>query len=234
MKIIAYARMSPRRYADESESIETQFQVIEDYCERHGWEIIERIEDRERSGADADRPGLHEALFLLKPGMALVAHRLDRIARDSYLSEWVYRQVKKARCSLIVADGSPIDNTPTGQLLRRMMDAFNEFDRSMIALRTSTAMAIKQRNGQRMSSKPPLGFMLDPDNEGMLKENPEEQRALRRILQLDERGLSPRKIATTLTKEGYQPRGTKWFHTTVMNAIARYRGNETRLQSRLP
>lgn len=54
--------------------------------------------------------------------------------------------------------------------------------------------------------------------------NEEEQATIAEVMALHGRGLSLRKIVSTLTDQGRKPRGTKWNKTTVERIIACQKG----------
>src|SRR6478609_6398553 len=101
MKAILYARFSPRPSAKECESCERQFEDMEAFCAKHGWEIVDRFHDKAVSGADQyevtahrkdgqaeltvafeEREGLGEAFDALKSGYILLVRAQDRLSRD--------------------------------------------------------------------------------------------------------------------------------------------------------
>jgi len=86
-KGVLYARFSPRRNADESESIEAQFDFCRKWCEENNVEIVGEFADRALSGGDEERPELWAAIEALERSYVLVVYRLDRLARSVYLSD---------------------------------------------------------------------------------------------------------------------------------------------------
>ena len=140
MKAIIYARFSPRRNAEQCESIETQLDLCRDYCRKQGHEIIVEYDDRALSGSEEDRPGLWNAIEALKRDYVLVVYRLDRLARSMYLSYLIEQAVKKrgAKIVSICGEGTWQDN-PEDELVRRILQALAEYERKVIAARTKAA-----------------------------------------------------------------------------------------------
>ena len=68
MKVILYARFSPRPDAAESESNDAQFDLCRAHAKRMGWTVAGEYQDAARSGDDEDRPGLWAALDALTKG----------------------------------------------------------------------------------------------------------------------------------------------------------------------
>ncbi len=139
-KAIIYARFSPRRNADECESIETQEHYCRHYCEKHGYEVVAVFADPDVSGSDEDRQQLWDAIDALKRGYVLVTYKADRLARGVYLDEAIRRAVTKAGAVVEVVEGSPNGDEPQDVLIRQVLAAFAEYERKVIAARTRAAM----------------------------------------------------------------------------------------------
>jgi len=221
-KCILYARFSPRRNADQCESIECQLDYCREYCKQHSYEIVGEYEDRAISGAEEDRPGLWAAIEALKRGNVLIAYKLDRLARDVYLSELIRRSVEKKSATIEIVTGCENGDTPEQKMIRQILQVFAEYERKVIAARTKAAMIRHQKNGRRMSDLTPYGWTRDPNNPAMMLRDPVEQNIIQRMIGLRNEGNSYRDIAKELTNQNITCRGGKWHHTTIMNALRRH------------
>jgi DNA invertase Pin-like site-specific DNA recombinase len=221
MNAILYARFSPRRDADTCESIETQWQACERFCGDRGWPVAGRHCDRALSGSDADRPGLWDAVDASGRGDVLVVYRLDRLARDVYLSEVVRREVGKRGATIAAVIGDAAGDGPEDVLIRQVLQAFAEYERKVIAARTKHAMLRHQAAGRRMSAVAPYGWRVSPDDAGRLIVDHDEQSVVCRIRELHQSGASARCIARRLQVESIPSRGRAWHHTTVTRILAR-------------
>jgi site-specific DNA recombinase len=225
---ILYARFSDRPNAQECESIAAQLEACRNHCAVRGYAIAAEFSDQAMSGGDADRPGLWSAVDVLSRGDVLIVWRLDRLARDVYLSETIQRQVDKSGARIEYVTGGGNDDTPEGELIRRILQAFSEYERKIIAIRTSYAMKRHQANGRKMGGNAPYGFAVDPDDESRLIECPDEQGAITEARRLAEAGHGLRTIARMLAMSGYRPRGDAWRHQTVKSMIEAYRSPSIR------
>jgi DNA invertase Pin-like site-specific DNA recombinase len=124
-----------------------------------------------------------------------------------------------ARCS--AAGEGTAGNAPGDVLMRRMVDAFAEYERLLIGARTKAALQAKIRRGERVGSLP-YGFDLVGDGVQLVR-NRREQRAIRLIGDLHESGLSLRKIAAELTRLGIRTKNGNavWGHTAVNRILNR-------------
>ena len=136
-RAVAYCRFSPRKHADRCESVEAQLELIKAYCDKNGYTVKASYSDKALSGSDEDRPGLWAAIDAVKRGDTLIVAKRDRLARDVMLSCWIEKETKAkgVRIVSIAGEGTESDD-PTAVLMRRMIDAFAEYERKVIAART--------------------------------------------------------------------------------------------------
>lgn len=205
---IAYLRVSTE---EQGLGMDAQRSAITAWAERQGVTIAAWAEDFGVSGgAELEkRPGLMEALQLMKVHKAglLVSHKADRLSRDPYVSELVKRQLKGVGAAVALVEGIS-GNDPFSEMAATVMDAAARLERRMIGARTSAALQVKRGKGERVGMIP-FGFQLAAD--GLhLEPHPSEYPALVRVLELRREGHGGKKIAATLTTEGFQPRGKEW------------------------
>ena len=230
-RAISYARKSPSRNADESESVPRQLQGIREYAASHDIEIMDEFSDQALSGADHDRPGLWDAVAALKRGWILIVRDYQRLARDTTLAMIIEQKIKQRGCKLMATENGDLidrDEDPSMKMLRTIMHAYAEFDRAVRNARTRAGMLRNQRNGRRQSAECPYGWTTDPDSELNEYDRPSgmqpvesEQRAIARMQTLREAGDSYRKICSILTVEGYPPRGANWHPASVRRILNR-------------
>lgn len=98
------------------------------------------------SGARADRPMLAQVLAQVLAAVwngeaeAVLVARLDRLARDVVLQEMLIKELHQAGGRLLSAVQSENDllddpNDPGRKMMRQVLGAFSEYERSIIALR---------------------------------------------------------------------------------------------------
>lgn len=145
MELIGYARVSTA-----GQSLETQLeQLSANGCSRIFKEKI--------SGVQSNRPELTLALDALKGGDTLVVTRLDRLARSTRdLLDIVDRIESKGASLKSIADAWADTTTPTGKLILTVLSGLAEFERSLIAQRTSEGRDRARREGRRLGRRPKL------------------------------------------------------------------------------
>jgi len=216
---IIYARFSPRRNAEDCQSIETQLDICRAYCRKNGYEIAGEFTDRALSGSDEDRPGLWAAVEALRRGIVLIVYRLDRLARSVYLSHLIEREAAKKGAKILSICGEGTwDEGDDQWLIRKILQTLAEYERRVTAARTKAAMLRHQANGRRMGGVAPFGTRSDGDR---LVFDPDEQQTIARIRELHAAGKGAKEIADTLQAEGRRPRGQRWYHVSVTRILQR-------------
>jgi DNA invertase Pin-like site-specific DNA recombinase len=159
------------------------------------------------------RPQLLQAISALRRSDVLVVQKRDRLGRDVVVVAMIEQLValRGARIISCAGEGSD-DDTPTGALVRGLMDLFAAFERQLISQRTSAAMQAKKRRGELVGAVPWGMVYLH----GTLKPEPGEQAILELILDCRSRGLSMQRTADYLNERGHTTRtGGRWYPSYV-------------------
>lgn len=119
---------------------------------------------------------------------------------------WIEKEILRRGAVLKSAAGDGTDgNSPTDVLLRRIVDAFAEFERLLIGSRTSAALREKKRKGEFTGGGTPFGFSLGDDGRTLLPVE-EELAVIGYIHDCRGRGDSYRAIARKLKIKGLTER----------------------------
>jgi DNA invertase Pin-like site-specific DNA recombinase len=223
MKAVGYIRVSTQEQASEGVSLDAQREKIKTYCQLRGLDLVGVMADPGVSASKKleSRSGGAEILRCLKQGKAqtVVAYKLDRLFRNAADCLTVVEQWHKRDVSLHLVDqgGQTVDTgSAMGKFFLTILAGCAEMERNLISERTVAALNHKRGKGERIGEIP-YGKQA---KHGMLEDNPAEQRAISRIVQLRTAGESLRNIAKRLSKEGFKPRGSKWHLTTVGRILA--------------
>jgi len=219
-KVVGVVRVSKE---EQTLSPEAQREALARWCADNGAELVAVHEDIDVSGgAPLDRrPGLLAALAdlgKLGAGVLLVAKR-DRLARDPMVSAMAEAAASRAGARVVSTAGEGTDaDGPADILMRRMVDAFAEYERLIIGARTKAALAVKKAKGQRTGSVP-YGYHLADDGVA-LEEDELEQRTIALVRGYRAEGLTLRAIGERLTASGTLPRSGKAWHPQTVARIA--------------
>ena len=171
MKVIGYIRVSTEEQASDGVSLATQREKLNAYASLYELELIEIIEDAGQSGKTLNRPGLQQALTMIRKGQAagLLIAKLDRLSRsvvdwneliDGYFGEKAGKQL------FSVADS--IDTrTAAGRLVLNVLMSVAQWERETIGERTKDALQHKIRKGERCG-KVRFGYTLAEDGVGLV------------------------------------------------------------------
>jgi DNA invertase Pin-like site-specific DNA recombinase len=113
----------------------------------------DRIYTDRVTGIQADRPGLHTALEVVRPGDTLVVWKLDRLARSiKHLIEVVEQLEARQVAFKSLTEG--IDTSSAqGRLMLHLFGAFAEFERSLIRERTLAGLEAARQRGRKGGRK---------------------------------------------------------------------------------
>jgi len=217
-----YIRVSTEGQANEGVSLDAQRARIAAWCELNGYSLADVFVDAGISGKRADnRPALQAALAAVKSGSALVVYSLSRLARSTKDTIAIGERLEKVGADLVSLSEKIDTTSAAGKMVFRMLAVMAEFERDVISERTTTAMAHKRRQNQRIG-RIPFGFDLAADGVSLVR-NEAEQGVIALVNELHEQGNSLRKIAAELTNRGVPTKegGTTWKHTTVARLLAR-------------
>lgn len=216
-KAIGFLRVSTD---EQNNGPEAQRVELERWCKVHGVELLAVYEEHGVSGAAPldKRLVLMEAVDAVKAqgaGILLVAKR-DRLARDVIAAAMIERLVERNGAHVLSANEVGNGEGPEDILMRRILDAFGEYERALIRARTRAALAVKRGRGEKTGGREaPYGFRPSEDGR-RLEAHQGEQEIIRTARELAGQGLSLRQIGQALESRGLLPRrGAKWNPKTV-------------------
>lgn len=217
MASFAYLRVSTEQQQQSGAGLDAQ----EDACRRVAGDLAGVYRDEGVSGKSGldKRPALLTLIAELDKGDVLVVAKRDRLGRDPLVVAMIEAAVRRKGARIVSAAGEGTDSdSPTDVLMRRIVDAFAEYERLVIGARTKAALQAKRMRGERTGSIP-YGYRLDQDGKRLLPDAG-EQEILGQVRQLQAEGLSLRAIAARLEALGYRSRGAGWHPQTIKNILA--------------
>ena len=226
-KAIIYTRFSPRRNAAESESCEVQRDLCRKYADGNGLVVMECFDDPDVSGADEFRAKLWQAIEALPRDGVLLVYKRDRLARNVYLSEQINRAVKAKGAVIQAVSGDVAGDSAEHVMIRQIVAAMAEYERKLIAQRTSHAMRRHQNEGRRMGRFPPYGWEIDESDGTRMVPCLREREALKRLYEMSDEGLDALAIAQRMNAElpGLSRGSRKWTTKAVKAILKRERLN---------
>ena len=212
VKAIGYLRVSTDEQGQSGLGLEAQEAAIGQFCEANGWEVGAICQDVVSGASGLDkRPALLEIIGQLAKGDVLVVAKRDRLGRDPIIVAMIEAAVQRKKAKVVSAAGEGTEGEdPTHVLMRRIVDAFAEYERLVIGARTKAALQAKKARGERVGHVP-YGYRLAEDGVH-LESLEQEQRVMALANEMRGKGLTYRAIAKRLKGRGHLNRNGKLFH----------------------
>lgn len=221
MAHMIYLRVSTDEQVDSRAGLNAQLDSCRAYMKRSGLNEDHTIfSDEGISGAAGidKRPGLLDAINSLSRGDVLLVAKRDRLGRDPIIVAMIESAIARKKARVISAAGEGTDGDgPSDILMRRMIDAFSEYERLIIKARTSSALQAKKTRKERVGSIP-YGYRLAGDGIH-IEENPAEQKVVSEIKRLKEAGLNLLGTCRELERQGFTTRNGKSFKAEQVKRV---------------
>jgi site-specific DNA recombinase len=201
-----------------------QREAIADYARRYAIALIREYRDEGVSGTkdSFERDGLTELMLAIKAdGIKLVLlERSDRLARDLMIGEILLGEFRKLGVRVIAADSETDltveDGDPTRTLMRQMLGAIAQWEKSVIVQKLYCARARIRKAKGRCEGRKVYGVTED------------EQMVIERVLDYQRQSMNLTAIAKQLNDDGITPRTkeragkpTKWHPAMIQRILAR-------------
>jgi site-specific DNA recombinase len=235
MLVALYARVSTSRQAEKDLSIPDQLRQMREWCKAKGHTVILEYVEAGASAMDDKRPAfqqmISDACVSPAPYGAIIVHSLSRFFRDAIEFGLYEKQLKKHSVGLISITQQTSDD-PSGDMVRRMLSVFDEYQSKENAKHTLRAMKENARQGYFNGSKPSYGYRKKelpiPGRKGNKKQleiDPAEAAIVKDIFTLylhghQGRALGVKGVASLLNDRGVTMRGSKWNKTLIYDLIA--------------
>jgi DNA invertase Pin-like site-specific DNA recombinase len=214
-KAFAYLRVSGKGQI-QGDGFPRQLTAIKGYAQAHEIRVAHVFREEGVCGAteSADRPAWAELMSALHANgvKAVIIEKLDRLARDLMVQEATIADLQKHGFTLIsVAEPDLMATDPTRILMRQLMGAVAQYDKSQIVLKLRGARQRMKAATGRCEGRKPYG------------ERDGEVAVIERMRQLRSDGMAYRQIAVTLNAERVATRtvGCRWRGCTVNRILKR-------------
>jgi DNA invertase Pin-like site-specific DNA recombinase len=210
-KAFAYIRVSGKGQV-KGDGFPRQLRAIKEYGQKNGIKLVRVFREEGVTGTkdSMDRPAWSSMVTaLLGNGVkTIIIEKLDRLARDLMVQETAIADLARSGFTLIsVMEPDLMANDPTRILMRQMLGAVAQYDKSQIVLKLRGARMRKRATEGRCEGRKPFGR-----DEG-------ERATIERMKALRAEGLAFNRIAERLNSEGQPTRTGKHWHGVVVNRI---------------
>lgn len=221
---LSYLRVSGKGQV-KGDGYPRQREAITKLAKSQRFEVLEEFADGGVSGTKDldDRPGLAALLDRIESNgvRTVLVENASRLARDLMVQEIILDQFRKLGVQVIEADGrndltAADESNPTGTLIRQVLGAVAQFEKSVMVLKLRAArQRIKRQTGRSCEGQKPYGTY------------PAEAAVVLRMRDLRRkppkgRRLSYAQIAIQLNHEGLPTRkGGPWKPSAVQAILKR-------------
>lgn len=192
LKAVGYCRTSSMTNVGEGkDSIQRQAAAIEAYAEKAGYELVGGYYDEGVSGSThlKDRPKFLKMMEdIAANGIdTIIIEDANRFARDLVVQLVGYDWITEQGIKLIAANSPDhfIEDSPTSTLVRNVLGAIAEFDKSQLVHRLKVARDRKTARGERGSGRLSIAEKLGVEK-------------VKEIMEYVDRGLTEEWIAYTM------------------------------------
>ena len=219
---IFYGRSSTLKQRN---TLEVQMEMVSKYCDLHSIVLDEIIIDEGKSGKTQNRDGIKKVMDLVKQNKVenLIVLSLSRFGRSFIENYKSVEIMKKHKTNFISLKENLNLNDSMGIFIFQIFSSIYELEISNLSERTSDTLQSKKQNGKVYSGSIMFGFDRDGDR---LVENPYEQKVLRKINSLRDKGYSFQKISDFLNRNNHSTKiGKKWNRNGVYCLLQTDRNN---------
>lgn len=210
-KAFAYLRVSGKGQV-EGDGFPRQLKAIRDYAAANGLKVVRVFREEGVSGTveSMNRAAWQELMTALHSNgvRTIIIERLDRLARDLMIQETAIADLRKNGFTLIsVAEPDLMASDPTRVLMRQLMGAVAQYDKSQIVAKLRGARQRARAKTGRCEGRKPYGYY-----EG-------EANVIERMGALRASGMGFDRIAAALNAEALPTRSGSPWHGVVVNRI---------------
>lgn len=225
MNVYAYTRVSGLSQAD-GDGPERQLVAVQRWAHTRAASVLRQYSDTITGKSElANRPGLAQLKRDMLEGdvKIVVIEKLDRLARDLMYQESIIKDFQRNGLTIISTMEEDLCSTdPTRKLIRQILGAFSEYERTMIVNKLAEARQRKIERGELIVGKPPYGYKKwRKQSKVLLQEDRFEMAILNRIRGMRNSGYTYKAIADELNSMQIPTRDQgSWFPATVQKILA--------------
>jgi site-specific DNA recombinase len=214
---IAYLRISK----NESRSVSLSYQKIEveKLAVSKGYRLISIESDNGISGKSMiSRPGIQNVISMVSNKLinAVFCYKSCRISRNGLESIMFENLLNTNKIAYFSVTEGLIGDSNEDPLMPWLRSGLNERERTLVSIRTKSALNRKKERGERLGGGIRYGYSVI---NGQIIQNEYEQNIVKRIKELQSQDYPTRAIAQRLNSEGFNPRRGLKFHQTQIIRI---------------
>ena len=202
--VALYCRLSRDDGGDaESNSIITQRQMLQRYAKEQGFIVYNEYIDDGISGTTFDRPSLKRMIADIEDGKIgiVLCKDMSRLGRNNAMVAYYTEIFFPDNDVRFIAIGDSIDTDKGENEIMAFKSVINEYYAKDISKKVKAGYRTRALNGEFTAPHAPYGYKRNPENKYQLIPDENTAGNVKRMFQMAADGLSPFKIAKSLSQE---------------------------------
>ena len=227
-----YCRLSKDDDLDgESASIANQRDMLEHYCEKQGWEVVEVYQDDGYTGLNMERPDLKRMIKAIERRQVnlVITKDLSRLGRNYLQTGYLIEDFFPRNGVRYIAMNDGIDTLRENNDIAPFKNILNEMYSKDISKKVHSSYLLKAQKGEFTGCVAPFGYRKDPEDKNHLLVDEETAPIVRQIFLWALEGHGPNFIRRRLEEQkvpcptwwnrerGFRNVRTKWEKKDPVN-----------------
>ena len=199
-----YCRLSKDDDLDgESASIANQRDMLEHYCEKQGWEVVEVYQDDGYTGLNMERPDLKRMLKAIERRQInlVITKDLSRLGRNYLQTGTLIEDFFPRNGVRYIAMNDGIDTLRENNDIAPFKNILNEMYSKDISKKVHSSYLLKAQKGEFTGCVAPFGYRKDPEDKNHLLVDEETAPIVRQIFRWALEGHGPNFIRRRLEEQ---------------------------------
>ena len=207
-KTALYVRLSVEDNGKDSDSVENQTALLEDYISNHpNLKKVALFVDNGYTGTDFLRPEFNRMMEAVQAEIVdcIIVKDLSRLGRNYIETSQFIEKICPFYNLRFIAVNDSYDTatvTSEGQLSASLQNIVNDYYAKDISRKVTSALQAKMERGDYIGNYAPHGYRKDPENKNHLLIDPETAPVIRQIFEMRAEGISYMGICKKLNDAG--------------------------------
>ena len=199
-----YCRLSKDDDLDgESASIANQRDMLEHYCEKQGWDVVEVYQDDGYTGLNMERPDLKRMIKAIERRQVnlVITKDLSRLGRNYLQTGYLIEDFFPRNGVRYIAMNDGIDTLRENNDIAPFKNILNEMYSKDISKKVHSSYLLKAQKGEFTGCVAPFGYRKDPEDKNHLLVDEETAPIVRQIFRWALEGHGPNFIRRRLEEQ---------------------------------
>lgn len=185
-RVGVYCRLSKDdELTGESASISNQRDILVNYCQSQGWQVVDVFQDDGYTGLNTDRPDLQRLLKACEKGLVnlVITKDQSRLGRNHVQTGFLMEEFFPKHGVRYIALYDNVDTFAGDNEIAPFKNVLNEMYSRDISKKVHASYHLQATKGKFTGVVPPLGYQKDPEEKGHLLIDDETAPIVRKIFQ---------------------------------------------------